>query len=543
MPSSPPTLTLYLTGPFAARDGAGTDIAGLSRRGQALLAVLSRQPGMRAERGYLADLLWSDRSEQQSRASLRQELSVLKRNLPGGVLESDRQMVRLDPARVGVETHRPGEFLQGFDLASEGFEDWLRRCRAETFATEPPPAQPAGRGDRPSLAVLAFDEIGAPETDMFADGVVEEITAALSRVRDFHVIARQSAFALKDERLAVPEIARRLGTAYLVEGSVRRSGDRVRISVQLVDGSDGRNLWSERFDDRQGDLFALQDRIAEQVAGQIAPNLRLAEIARAASTPPAARSAYDLVLTALPHFWAHRKEDNVRAIALFDAALAHDPDYAHALAMKAWCHAQQACYAWSDDPAAERRLAISAADRAERLAGDNAPALTAICAALSLTTAGQERPMAIIARALALDPNNAWGWLRSGWVHCLHNQPKLALDHFARAEALSPLDPFLFNVQFGKANAHAELGDLPRAVELVKSGLNMAPGVTWAYRMLAAYYGQMGDREKSRETLEIYFSHYPGLTIEKLRASMPPAIFATQTVYVAGLRAAGIPEK
>ena len=234
-----------------------------------MVAYLACQPGMRAERGLLADLLWSDRAEDQARASLRQELAVLRKALPDGALDADRQMVWLDPERITVDRAVQGEFLQGFDLRSEPFEDWLREMRN----TQPPPTPPiaAQRHDRPSLAVLPFDEIGAPSDDMFADGVVEEITGALSRVRDFHIIARQSAFALQGARISIPEIAAKLGVQYLVEGSVRRAGDRVRITAQLVYGADGRTLWSERFDDQLDDLFDLQDRVAAKIAGQIFP--------------------------------------------------------------------------------------------------------------------------------------------------------------------------------------------------------------------------------------------------------------------------------
>lgn len=308
-----PDLTLHMRGPLRIVAAPGAAIPGLSRRGQALLASLALQPGMRAERAWLADLLWSDRSGDQARASLRQELSVLRRALPEGVLTADRQAVWLDPARVALAVGGQGEVLQGFDLASEGFEDWLRQQRAadpppapEPTAPGPPAPEPTAAPDPPTLAVLPFREFGAPEADMFADGVVEEITGALSRSHDFRVIARQSAFALRGQGLDAPQSAGKLGAQYLVEGSVRRAAERVRIAVQLVRGADGQLVWSERFDDRLDDLFDLLDRIAAQVAGQILPPLRAAEIARARARPAQDRTAYDLMLTALPHFWAHR---------------------------------------------------------------------------------------------------------------------------------------------------------------------------------------------------------------------------------------------
>ncbi len=402
-------LVLHITGPLRITHGDGPDLVGLSRRGQALLAYLALQPGLRAERGGLADLLWSDRSDPQARASLRQELSVLRRALPNGVLDADRQAVWLTQGRVEVR-HDAGEVLQGFDLPSEGFEDWLRTTRQSQPGSAPPavprPSQ-TPTDHRPALAILPFQEIGAAEADMFADGIVEEITGALSRVREFGVIARQSAFALRGQALAVPEIAARLEADYLVEGSVRRAGDRVRIAVQLVRGADGHTLWSDRFDDRLDDLFDLQDRIAAQVAGQVSPNLRAAEIAAARRRPPADRTAYELTLSALPHFWAHRGDENLKAIALLDQALTHAPDYAPALAYNAWCHAHHCCYLWTHDGAADKAQALALADRAAPLAQDDAATLVALSAVAGLAANDFEAARHYVERALARDPNNA----------------------------------------------------------------------------------------------------------------------------------------
>ena len=530
---------MHLSGPLRLEGPDGRPVEGLSRRGQAMLAFLALQPGQRAERGKLADLLWSDRGEEQARASLRQELSVLGRRLPG-ILVADRQSVRLAEGALETDRTGPGAFLEGFDLRSEAWEDWLREKRS---AMEEMPEATTTRGGRPAIAVLPFGEMGATGGDFFADGVVEEVTSALSRARDFDVIARQSAYALGGDAVDHRAAADRLGVDYLVEGSVRRSGDRVRITVHLIAGEDGRTLWSERFDDRLDDLFDLQDRIAAKVAGQLQPNIRTAEIARAGSKPPADLNAYELLLSAYPHFWSHRREGNRKARAFYDAALECDPDYAHARAMKAWCHAQEAAYVWADDPACERALALENVEHAAERTGDHAPTLVAICAALSLTTDDHARARAFIDRALAIDANSAWGWLRSAWLHCLFNEPVLALEQFARAERLSPLDPFLFNVQFGRAAANAALGDLDEAIRLVQTGMNMAPGVSWSYRMLAAYHGMKGDIAAAREAVAAYQRHAPGITLKRLRASMPPSIHLTNMAYFDGLRRAGLPEE
>lgn len=405
-----------------------------------------------------------------------------------------------------------------------------------------PAASPSRPHGQPSVVVMPFDDLGGGD-DFFADGVVEEITAALSRIKDFFVIARQSAYSYKGRFVDVREVGRDLGVAYAVEGTVRRGGGRVRITVQLVDTETGRQLWSERFEDASIGLFELQDRIASQVAGAINPSIRASEIERARRQAPENLQAYDLVLRALPHFWAHRKEDNEKALALFDAALVKDPDYGVALAFKAWCHAQQTTYLWSDDPVAERAKALAAADRAALLVQDHTAALSAIGAAYSLCTADQAHAMSFIERALALDPNNAWGWMRAGWLKTLNGQMKDAIACFERALVLSPFDPFTFNIHFGMGLAHAELGDFAKAIELVEKGLHSAPGVTWAYRMLASYHAQSGNQEKAAAALAELLRHNPGLTIEKLLRGMPPSLIASQPRYLEGLRKAGLPER
>lgn len=510
------TLILHLSGPFhAERDG--TPLNGLSRRGQAMLAYLACQPQMRAERGALADLLWSDRGEDQARASLRQELSVLRKAV-GPVVTANRQMVWLVSDQVEVRTgHAP--FLDGFDLPSEGFEDWLRLQRQATPPATPPPA--AEQTGRPTLAVLPFQEIGAAEADMFAEGIVEEITGALSRNRAFDVIARQSTFMLRGASLSAPEIAERLGATYLLYGSVRRAGDRVRITVQLADGPDGHTLWSERFDDTLDDLFDMQDRIAAHVAGHLSPSLRAVEIRRARRQPPEVRSAYDLLLTALPHFWVHDPAENRQALDLIDRALARHPTSAHALAMKAWCHAHDCCYLWTPTPDLARAQCRAAFDQALPRAGDHPAALTALSAAAALALKDFTTSEELARRALDLDPNNAWGWLRLGWAAVYRGHQNDALAHFDRAEDLSPLDPFLFNIDFGRSAAMRALQRFDESVALIEKGLRAAPKAHWAYRMLFGTLWLMGERDRALEAGHKWIAAHPDLSTEVLLEGLP----------------------
>ncbi len=624
----PPCLKLRLSGPFAAEDARGEELA-LPLRAQVILAYLAEGGRGVAGRAELAALIWPDRGEEQARASLRQELSGLRRMLAEGVLQADRLSVTLDLARVALapaKGMRP--FLDGIELRSEPFEDWLRAARArdtaaridaalaaakaasdaggaaeaarqalaldpasepairalmraeprtaalaayeafranlaetldaapepetEALAAElrgtghaaPPPRPPVE--DRPTLAVLPFDEIGAAQDDMFAVGIVEEITGALSHIREFDVIARQSAFVLQGLGLDHAAAAARLGADYLVEGSVRRSGERVRIAVQLVSGGDGRTLWSERFDDRIDDLFALQDRIAARVAGRLHPSLRTEEIARAGRRPPESRSAYELKLTALPHFWSHRKEDNAVAIRLFDEALKRDSGYVPAIAYKSWALAQQPSYMWSDTPIQDHAEALALADSAAARAGDHAPTLVAISATYALSGDDPERSLHYAERALAIDPSNAWGWMRRGWALHYRGDQEAALRDFAESGRLSPLDPFHFNVHLGRSAAYRQMGDLDAAIAELRTGMRQNPGVTWAYRMLVGTCAMAGREAEAEEAARAFFRHYPHMTLAYMKSCMPPSIRFRQDGYQAAFDAifasVGIPE-
>lgn len=412
-----------------------------------------------------------------------------------------------------------------------------------TIATSAaPPTAPAQCPPAPSsLVVMPFDNLGPPEDAYFAHGVVEEITAALSRIRDFLVIARQSAYAFQGSFVDVREVGRELGVRYVVEGTVRRGGDRVRISVQLVDAASRAQLWSDRYDGEMTDIFAFQDAIAAQVAGAIQPSIRSSEIRTARSKAPESLTAYDLLLRAYPHFWAHDRAENALAIRLLDQALSHDPDYGVAMALKSWCHAQQACYMWAHDSEGERATAVRLADRAAGLVEDHATGLVAIGAAYGIATTDQARAALHIERALAIDPNHAWGWTRLGWATYLRGRPDEAIAHFDKALELSPLDPLAFNVQFGKAAACSLKRDFAQAIELVEKGLNAHPQAVWAYRMLASYHARNGDVARAEAALSIFRRHYPEATVATIRAAMPPAVHDIDPAYLDGIIKAGLP--
>jgi TolB-like protein len=327
-------------------------------------------------------------------------------------------------------------------------------------AAEAPVAQPAARpanadapatvNQQPSIAILPFVDISPSGNDFLADGLVNEITVALSQMREFFVIARQSAYAYKDRFIDAREAGAALGARYIIDGTVQRVEARVRLHVQLVDATTGTMIWARRFDSDCTDMLDLQLQVARQVAGAILPSVRNREIERTLRHPPGSLNAYGFVLRAYPKFWAHRRAESAEAIELLGAAIDLEPTFGLAHALKAWCHAQTVCYLWSETPETHRAAAIDHARIAAEHCGEDATALAAIGAAYSMVTRERELARHFIDCSLAIDPCNAWAWMRDGWLHVLGHDPKKGLESFAMAEGLSPLDPFMFNVYFGQ---------------------------------------------------------------------------------------------
>ena len=417
---------------------------------------------------------------------------------------------------------------------------------AATSVEESEPAKVKGmltrKGSHPSVAVMPFDNLGDASDEYFADGVVEEITAALSRIRDFFVIARQSAFTFKGRFVDVKEIGRALGVAYVVEGTVRRGGDRLRISVQLVDAATRNQLWSDRFEGGTGEIFDFQDRIAGQVAGALKPALREAEIDAARRKPPTSLAAYDLVMRAFPMLWGQNAPAISEAIPLLQEAVRADVNYGRAHTLLGWCHALRVTYLWSQNPDDEISMARRAVDKAMALIDDDPTALTAAGAVIGLC-GDQDGASALIERALALDPNNAWAWTRWGWIAIYRGQAELAAQRFDNAMKLSPLDPSAFNTRMGTAAALARMGRFGEAAAIAKDVTKRHPDVTWAYRQLASWAAIAGDLPTARLAARKLLAAQPDFTIRRY-LSVPT--FREMTEYrdrlAQGLRDSGLPE-
>lgn len=394
--------------------------------------------------------------------------------------------------------------------------------------------------DKPPIAVLAFQNIsGDPEQEYFVDGMVEEITTALSRMRWLFVIARNSSYAFKGRIVDAREIGRALGVRYLLEGSVRRAGGRIRLAGQLIDAESGSQLWADRYDGDLADIFDLQDRITEHVVGAIQPSILSAEVERARRKRPESLDAYDLVLRAFPLVWSLDKDQNETARSLLAQALAHDVDYPFALSLLAWCHAQRAVYGWTDAPGRDRDEGLRLAQRAASLSHDD-PMVLAILGAAHSFARDFDVAETHLERARSLDPNSAWAWLRSGWLDVYRERSASALGHFARFRRLSPLDPIAYMADVGVGAAHFVDGRYDDAITWIQRGLSQQPDASWALRWLVSAYVHAGRLDEARRACLRLRESHPDLTLAKVRDTWwPSAIMAR---ILSGLRDAGLPE-
>jgi TolB-like protein/class 3 adenylate cyclase len=399
------------------------------------------------------------------------------------------RVFRVRPALTHPAAEAPGSPLsrnagEGADRSEAG-EGNLQTTRALALP------------DKPSIAVLPFANMsGDPEQEYFADGMVEEIITALSRIRWLFVIARNSSFTYKGQTVDVKQVGRELGVRYVLEGSVRKAGGRVRITAQLIDALTGTHLWADRFDGSLEDVFDLQDKVASSVAGVIEPALQAAEIARSAGRPTADLPAYDLYLRA--YAMASSSARFPEALRLTEKAIERDPRYGPALAGAALCCFRLVQDSRSEDPEADRLKGADFSRRALDVAGDD-PRILAI-SALALAYFGEDigAMMALADRALALNPNFAFGWLISGNLRLWAGQSDIAIEHIEVSMRLSPrarVGPSLLLIGI----AHFLNRRFDEAVPKLLLAIQEDPSFPHPYRVLAACYAHMGRLDDARE--------------------------------------------
>jgi adenylate cyclase len=384
---------------------------------------------------------------------------------------------------------------------------------------------------------------GDPEQEYFVDGMVEEITTAISRLPWLFVIARNSSFTDKGKAVDVKQVARELGVRYVLEGSVRKAGSRVRITGQLIDTATGAHLWADRFDGALDDIFELQDQVASSVVGAIEPRLRSAETERAIRKPTHSLAAYDLYLPALAKFHQYTANGFGEAVILVKQALAVDPTYAPAAAMLGWCRVFQRRPGLALHPA-EVAEAAPLARRAIEAGKDDPDTLWMSGLTIAIFAGDHSAAASAIERSLALNPNSAHAWMASGYVSCYRNLPGPAVEAFNRAIRLSPLDPLGWAFAGGIALAYMIEGRYEEAIGWADRCLHEQARFTMALRIRVASCAHLGRLPEAQQWLARLLEVDPGLTISWVKAYamtfLPPE---TVAVYLEDLRKAGLPEE
>jgi len=402
------------------------------------------------------------------------------------------------------------------------------------------PVAPSALPDKPSIAVLPFDNLsGDPEQEYFVDGIVEDLITAFSGMRWLSVTARNSTFSYKGKSPGVRDVGRELGVRYVLEGSVRKGGNRVRISAQLIDATDGNHIWAQRYDRELADIFDVQDEITLTIAGAIGPELAQIERERARRKPADSLDAWDFCQRGLWHMWQFNKDDNAEAQRLFRRAIEIDPRFATAHANLSYSHYMDSVFAYGDSPQQSIALAETAAKQA--IAIDDKDAMAHCALGRILTTQG-DYPAAIaeLRAALELTPSFALAHYGLGIALMFYGQAAEAVPELEMAARLSPHDPYMWLFEMNRAAARIALGQFEDAERLGRSAIRRPGAGFWAYAHLASALGNLGRIEEARPVLEKLFELKPEFSPEFFESVWIGVDPSFTTPYFDGLRKAGL---
>ena len=456
---------------------------------------------------------------------------------PGGICVSAR--VQEDAAgRVDGTFEDMGEqSLKNIARPVRAFR--LRQGREAAHVKTALPALP----DKPSLAVLPFQNMsGDAEQDYFADGVVEDIITALSRFRSFAVVARNSSFVYKGRAVDIRQVAKELDVRYVLEGSIRRSGDRLRITAQLIEATSGTHLWADRFDGSVGDVFEVQDHITESVATIVGPQIREAEIARSHQERPDSMAAYDLYLQSLPKLRLMTEESNKAGYALIAKAIELEPTNAVLLAQAVITVMVGIIMGWppltNDDKARCEELTRTALANAN----EDAAVLASCGNALIQVSREYNLGLATLKRAVELNPNNVEVMIHAGIGSYKCAALDDALKYLHRALRLSPADPFAFRALTGVALVQMSLGNYSEALAYAERSFAAHAGYDATYWILISANAQLGHMDEARRWLDKFRALRPGMTIARIRTGQADKDGTLMAAVLEGLRLAGLEE-
>jgi adenylate cyclase len=379
-------------------------------------------------------------------------------------------------------------------------------------------SQPLALPDKPSIAVLPFQNMsGDPEQEYFADGMVEDITTALSRSKSLFVIARNSSFTYKGKAVDIKQVGRELGVRYVLEGSVRKSGNRIRITGQLIDAATGNHLWADRFDSQVEEIFDLQDRVTASVVGAISPKLEQAEIERSRRKPTENLQAYDYYFRALACHYQYTRESNIEALKFTQIANKFDSEFAASYALGAGSLMARKVFGWSVDAAQEAREAQRLAGRALELGKDDPWVIAVAGQTLSFFVRQFEEGAALLSRAISLDPNLAIARIWKGSTHVYLGDVEAAIEQFQVALRLSPVDPRIFMSQTGMAYAHFFAGRYEDGSSWATIAIRQQPNYLRARLIMMACHAMAGRGKEAQQECELALRIDPTMRISQIK--------------------------
>jgi adenylate cyclase len=396
--------------------------------------------------------------------------------------------------------------------------------------------------DKPSIAVLAFQNMsGDPEQEYFSDGITEDIITNLSKYRGFFVIARNSSFTYKGQAVDVTRVGRELGVRYVLEGSVRKAGRRVRITAQLVEAIGGSHLWAEKYDRDLTDLFTVQDEITREIVASLAPQMLDTEMQRARRKDPEALDAWELAIRAQWHLARLTREDNAEALRLATESSRLNPGATAGLNIAAFAHIYQAVYGWSASAGASFVAAHEAARRAVAIDARDEVAQTAL-GSTEVFLGQHDSAVARLRDAVEMNPNFTWAHGDLGLALTFAGRAEEAMGPFNEAVRLSPRDPFCFLWFYLLALATFLVGRYEEALTHLEQSVRLNPNIPGPYRIRASCLSELGRLDEARAALSEFLRFVPGATIASMRAQLPMKNPADFERYARALRRIGLPE-
>jgi TolB-like protein len=531
--------TSYTFGPFHLDAGTGilfrgADPLALGQRAVALLCALVEQQGKPVSKDALIEAAWPGLTVEEG--NLAVQIAALRRALseePGG-----ERWIETLPRR-GYRFVGPASITGQDPIAAASVLPKVPMTTGAPDLTLP---------NQPSIAVLPFQNMSRdPEQEYFADGMVEEIITALSRFRSLLVIARNSTFTYKGRSVDVKQVGRELGVRYVLEGSVRKSVNRVRITTQLIDASTGGHLWADRFDGAFEDIFDVQDSVAARVVGEIAPRLSQLELERVKRKPAKNLDAYDCYLRGLASLYQSQfsnREANTEALRLFIRATELDPGFGTPYGWAAICYAARKTNGWVTDAASHIAETEKVAHRAAQFGKDDAVALAASAYALAYVAHDLDAGAVLVDRALALNANLVVACFSGARIKTWLGEPEAAVALLARGMRLSPLDPTMPIMQWAMGHAHFFAGRYGEASSWASLALRSAPDALPALRIIAASDALAGHWERAQKAVARLLQLNPDQRVSNWREVLlgPYRRPEDPERFEDGLRKAGLPE-